>query len=73
MDNNNHFAHSLLFRCGKCGSPVAIGILVEDRGLEAVDANSFALECPCGWSGQAMGAQARRHWVVSWHRTEVDA
>lgn len=60
------FVHILLFQCTNCGLPVANAVKTESKSLEEVDLNSHDIECDCGWSGQATGLEAKRHWVEPW-------
>jgi RNase P subunit RPR2 len=53
--------HLLVFACGKCASPIAVSKTSTMRSLEEVDASSFSLKCPCGWTGKLIGLQARKH------------
>jgi len=64
------FVHVLLFRCMSCGLPVVNAIATESRNLEEIDLNSHSLLCgTCGWSGEASGLEAKRHWVESWSKS----
>jgi hypothetical protein len=60
------FVHVLLFECSECGCPVAATVTSGNRNVEEVDAGSVELKCSCGWSGKALGIQARKHWVQDW-------
>jgi hypothetical protein len=57
--------HLLVFACGKCASLIAVSKTSTMRSLEEVDARTFSLRCPCGWTGKLIGLQARQHSVVS--------
>src|ERR1700694_2998750 len=58
--------HLLLFGCPECGNPIAVSRVSEFYNLELLDATSFRVKCDCGWSGDFLCAEARRHIVESW-------
>ncbi|HTW23916.1 MAG TPA: hypothetical protein VMD78_09965, partial [Candidatus Baltobacteraceae bacterium] len=60
------FVHVLLFQCMNCGLPVANAVKTDSRNLEDVDLDSHNILCACGWTGQASGLEAKRHWVEPW-------
>ncbi len=60
------FVHVLLFECSQCGSPVPSAITSDNRNVEEIDARSIPVKCQCGWSGNLLGADAKRHWVEAW-------
>jgi hypothetical protein len=63
------FVHVLLFRCMSCGLPLANAIATDSRNLEEVDLDSHNVACSCGWTGEASGLEAKRHWVESWAKS----
>ncbi len=67
------FVHVLLFECSKCGCPVAAAVASVNRNVEEVDASSIELRCSCGWSGNVLGVEARKHWVQPWPTDVLDA
>jgi hypothetical protein len=58
--------HILAFQCPQCEKPVVESMLSSMRSLESIDGSLFNVQCPCGWSDQRLGAQARRHIVLPW-------
>lgn len=60
------FLHVLAFDCPNCGSPICTQSLTPERTLERNDSASFRVACPCAWSGELLGVQARFHWVELW-------
>jgi hypothetical protein len=36
------------------------------RNLETIDADTFAVQCECGWTKEILGVEAIRHWVTEW-------
>ncbi len=61
------FVHVFLFECGGCGSPLPSATTADARNPEETDAQSFSLACNvCGWSADAIGTSAKRHWVDTW-------
>jgi len=61
------FVHVLLFQCMNCGLPVANAVRTDSKNLENIDLTFHSVACGCGWSGQAAGLEARRHWVEPWN------
>ena len=66
------FVHVLLFGCSRCGAPVPSAIVSGNRNVEEVDAGLVELKCSCGWSGNALGVEARGHWVHGWPTDVLD-
>ncbi|HXU21751.1 MAG TPA: hypothetical protein VN788_14295 [Verrucomicrobiae bacterium] len=66
------FVHVLLFECSSCGCPVPAAVTAGNRNVEEVDAGSVELKCSCGWSGKALGIEARKHWVHNWPTDVLD-
>jgi hypothetical protein len=60
------YVHTLLFSCERCQSPLAIPIMSQWRNLEEIDAETFEVECECGWRKKSLGIEATRHWVIEW-------
>lgn len=60
------FVHVLLFKCPHCEKPTASVLPSSERTLEKVDGASFPVQCFCGWSGNLLGIEARKHWVEAW-------
>jgi hypothetical protein len=67
------FVHVLLFRCTSCGLPVVNAIATDSKSLEEVDLDFHNVVCTCGWSGEASGLEAKRHWIESWSRPPARA
>lgn len=67
------FLHVLAFECPQCEQPVVESLVSPLRSLESVDGGSLQLRCVCGWSGERLGAQARRHLVVAWSGSEASS
>ena len=65
----NDFVHVLLFRCMNCGLPVVQALTTDSKNLEEIDLNFHNIVCRCGWSGQASGLEAKRHWIESWSKS----
>jgi hypothetical protein len=65
------FVHVLLFKCANCGLPVVNAVPSDSKNLEEIDLDYHDVACECGWSGQAYGLEARRHWVESWHEAPL--
>jgi hypothetical protein len=72
IDDVDPFVHVLLFECSGCGSPIASAVASGSRNVEEVDANPVDLSCRCGWSGTALGIEARKHWVHNWPTDVLD-
>jgi hypothetical protein len=66
------FVHVLLFECSQCGGPLPSAVVNGHRNVEEVDGGSVELKCSCGWSGRALGVEARRHWVHGWPSDVLD-
>ena len=49
-----------------CGLPVVNAIATDSKNLEEIDLDFHNVVCACGWSGEASGLEAKRHWVESW-------
>jgi hypothetical protein len=60
--------HLLLFECPKCSDPVVAFGLTDYQNLEPMEALHFNLNCKCSWSGEQLGATARKHFVERWTR-----
>jgi len=60
------FVHVLLFECPHCQKPTASALPRGERSLEKVDGASLPVHCFCGWSGDLVGINARKHWVEPW-------
>jgi hypothetical protein len=60
------FVHVLLFECSNCSCPIPSAITSHNKSMEHVDSRVIAVSCGCGWSGQVMGTDAKRHWVDEW-------
>jgi hypothetical protein len=67
QSESRDFVHVLLFQCMNCGLPVANALKTDSRDLENVDLKFHDIVCGCGWTGQASGLEAKRHWVEPWH------
>jgi hypothetical protein len=63
------FVHVLLFECMGCGLPVVNAVKTESKNLEEIDLDFHKVVCGCGWSGEASGLEAKRHWVELWKAT----
>jgi hypothetical protein len=62
------YAHTLLFVCRECNSPISISRIGSGRNLEDIDAESFPLKCAyCNRSSTVRGVMAKAHWVTEWH------
>jgi len=68
MDPEDEFLHLLVYECERCGSPLSMGVRRDERNLEVLDATPFDVRCPCGWSRECLGLEARYHWVLLWIR-----
>jgi hypothetical protein len=66
QDGTEPFVHVLPFKCPQCAKPSASAMPSAKRSLEEVDGASIAIQCFCGWSGDLVGIEARRHWVELW-------
>ncbi|HEX4003513.1 MAG TPA: hypothetical protein VHX36_12755 [Candidatus Acidoferrales bacterium] len=66
---SNDFVHVLLFQCMSCGLPVVNAIATDSKNLEDIDLDFHNIVCSCGWSGEASGLEAKRHWVESWRKS----
>lgn len=62
------FLHILVFQCPRCDTPIIQWTVNSMRSLEGADGASYDPQCPCGWSGNLVGAQARSHLVVPWSK-----
>jgi hypothetical protein len=61
------FAHTLLFACPGCGSPVVICRVTLERNQEGLDGQSLPIFCGyCGCSSETTGVTAKRHYVEQW-------
>jgi len=61
------YAHSLLFACPNCKSPIVIGSLSEQKNLENIDAVDFAATCAyCRHSFNIPAIHAKKHYVEEW-------
>jgi hypothetical protein len=60
------FAHVMLFECPNCTLAISLTQTRDMRSFEDIDGHSYTIECSCGWSGNLLGAFARRHWVERW-------
>jgi hypothetical protein len=67
--DDEQFVHVFLFRCPSCAEPMSSTIATGERNPEETDAQSFALQCDCGWAGARVGLLAKRHWVEGWSRS----
>src|SRR5262245_49535338 len=71
--NDHHrFAHVMLFDCPVCRHPLSSTCLGEERTLEVADGHWFKPRCHCGWTGDVVGLNARKHWVESWEPIPKD-
>jgi len=68
---NPEIAHILLFKCPESGDPVAAATLSRQTSLEEVDAKSFPVTCPCGWTGKVLGIERIKNWVEIWDVSEA--
>ena len=66
MKVSKQYAHVLLFECPRCGTPLASACLSVEKNLEVADGHWFNPHCPCGWTGNVIGAVALQHWVEPW-------
>jgi hypothetical protein len=57
------YVHFFLFVCPACRNCLASVCSSLQSNLEPADAHIFNLKCYCGWTGQALGLTAVRHWV----------
>jgi hypothetical protein len=64
------YVHSLLFRCGQCKGPLFIAVTSTECNLEGIDADSFDVECKCGWLKTLLGLEAVSHHVTLWEDTQ---
>lgn len=62
---DQEFAHTLLFKCPKCGQRIPTVRRSKDMGREQIDPFLFKVVCTCGWSGKLAGLVAMRHTVES--------
>jgi hypothetical protein len=60
------YAHILLFLCQGCNKPLPIPVMSGARNLEKIDADTFDVQCECGWTKEILGVEAVRHWVIEW-------
>ena len=61
------FAHTLLFACPDCCSPIVAGLLTVTRNLEDVDGHYFLLQChQCKGAFSLPAFSAKRHYVEEW-------
>src|SRR5215469_4541041 len=61
------FAHSLLFVCPNCKSPIFIGCLSIKRNIEDIDDEHFAVSCAtCKHSFNMPALAAKKHYVDEW-------
>ena len=60
------YAHILLFSCKGCNKPLPIQVMSAARNLETIDADTFDVQCECGWTKEFLGVEAIRHWVTEW-------
>jgi hypothetical protein len=60
------FIHVVLFECSHCRRPIVLAITNTVRNVEDIDGRIYPLTCPCGWSGQSLGIEAKKHWVEPW-------
>ena len=64
---NTLFFHVLLFECKQCSSPISAISTSNDKGVELLDRSFHLLSCSkCGWSGEMIGVEAKRHWAEEW-------
>jgi hypothetical protein len=61
------FVHVFLFRCPDRGCPISLALATGERNMEETDSRSFVLHCNCGWSGNLIGLEAKKHWVEPWN------
>jgi hypothetical protein len=69
-NNDRRFVHVLLLQCPACEDAIAVTDATPEANLEEIDARTFDSRCPCGWTGQVVGIQARRHWVEPWSESQ---
>ena len=61
------YAHSLLFVCTNCKSPIVVGCLSAQKTLESVDELNFAATCAyCKYSFNLPAVTAKKHYVEEW-------
>lgn len=61
------FVHVLLFQCRQCSCPTSLAITSGAQNLEDFDRRSYSVKCnTCGWTGELIGTEAKRHWVDAW-------
>ncbi len=60
------YAHILLFSCKGCNKPLPIPVMSAARNLEPIDADTFDVQCECGWTKEFLGVEAISHWVTEW-------
>src|SRR5579862_3812140 len=72
QNENNKFAHVLLFSCPACRHPLASACLSDYSTLEIADGHWFRPHCHCGWTGDVIGLKAKKHWVESWLAAPTD-
>jgi hypothetical protein len=65
-DFNLLYAHIILFACKSCNNPLPISVMSAARNLEIIDADTFDVQCECGWTKEFLGVEAIRHWVTEW-------
>jgi hypothetical protein len=61
------FAHTLLFACPDCRSPIVICRVTSEKNQEELDGESLPILCgECGCSSEITGITAKRHYVEEW-------
>ena len=62
------YVHTFVFQCPQCTRPIALASLELEHKYGFFEGQSWKLICPCSWSGEMPGFEARYHWVgLGWH------
>lgn len=67
------YAHTLLFVCPDCNSPIAASKISYSKSLEEIDGQHVWVKCDyCEQTSQLLAVTAKTHWVTEWGDVEAE-